>query len=112
MKKRKYAGFWIRFAAALVDSVFSVALFGVGWVINIYLTGREGYSVGKRLFGLKVVGMKGEAPIGLTDALLREVIGKIVSGILIGIGFLWIGFDSEKQGLHDKIAKTYVVYNK
>jgi uncharacterized RDD family membrane protein YckC len=25
------------------------------------------------------------------------------------LGFLWIGFDSEKRGLHDWIAGTYVV---
>ncbi len=111
MENQRYAGFWIRFAAALVDSVFSVVVFGIGWVVNIYLTGKEGYSVGKRLFGLRVVKTDGKTPIGLTDALVREVIGKIISGMLLGIGFLWIAFDSEKQGLHDKIAKTYVVYN-
>jgi uncharacterized RDD family membrane protein YckC len=27
----------------------------------------------------------------------------------LGIGFLTIAFDGRKQGLHDKIANTYVV---
>jgi uncharacterized RDD family membrane protein YckC len=27
----------------------------------------------------------------------------------IGLGFIWIGFDPEKQGWHDKIAGTVVV---
>jgi len=35
--------------------------------------------------------------------------GKILSGLIIGIGYLMIGFTKDKQGLHDKLAKTYVV---
>ena len=27
----------------------------------------------------------------------------------LGLGFFWIGFDSEKRGLHDWLAGTYVV---
>ena len=39
----------------------------------------------------------------------REVLGKFVSSILLGIGYLMVAFDSQKQGLHDKIADTYVI---
>jgi uncharacterized RDD family membrane protein YckC len=28
---------------------------------------------------------------------------------MLGTGFLWIAFDSRKQGIHDKIADTVVV---
>ena len=28
---------------------------------------------------------------------------------MLGMGFLWIAFDSRKQGIHDKIADTVVV---
>ena len=36
------------------------------------------------------------------------------AGYLAGVatlflGFLWMGFDSEKRGLHDWIAGTYVI---
>ena len=41
-------------------------------------------------------------------ALLRYV-GYIVSGIAIGLGFLWIIWDDKKQGWHDKIASTKVI---
>jgi uncharacterized RDD family membrane protein YckC len=27
----------------------------------------------------------------------------------VGLGFIWIAFDAEKQGWHDKIAGTVVV---
>ncbi len=39
----------------------------------------------------------------------REILGKFVSSILLGIGYLMVAFDSQKQGLHDKIADTYVI---
>ena len=58
--------------------------------------------------GIKVVDRQSNIP-GLGPAALREVLGKIVSGIAFCIGFLWIAFDSNKQGWHDKIASTYVV---
>jgi uncharacterized RDD family membrane protein YckC len=33
---------------------------------------------------------------------------KILSGLILGIGFLMIGFTQRKQGLHDQIANTLV----
>lgn len=35
--------------------------------------------------------------------------GKILSGLIIGIGYFIIGFTKNKQGLHDILAKTFVV---
>jgi uncharacterized RDD family membrane protein YckC len=29
--------------------------------------------------------------------------------VLLGIGWLWAFFDKDRQGLHDKLAGTYVV---
>lgn len=106
----RYAGFWIRLGAAVIDVIFSVLFLGIGWVVNVYLTGERGYSLGKKLMGLRVIKENGKCPIGLADALIREVIGKFVSAILLCIGFLIIPFDEKKQGFHDKIAGTYVVY--
>jgi uncharacterized RDD family membrane protein YckC len=40
---------------------------------------------------------------------LREIIGKIVSSIILFIGYLMILWDGKKQGLHDKIAGTVVI---
>lgn len=112
MPNYKYAGFWVRFVASIIDGIFSAILLGIGWIVNIYLVGTSGYSIGKRVVGLKVIKENGKCPIGLVDALIRETIGKFVSVLILGIGYLMIAFDSNKQGLHDKIAKTYVVYEK
>ena len=35
--------------------------------------------------------------------------GKLISAIALCLGFLWIAWDREKQGWHDKIADTHVV---
>jgi uncharacterized RDD family membrane protein YckC len=32
-----------------------------------------------------------------------------VSSLLLGLGFIWVGFDSRKQGWHDKLAGTVVI---
>lgn len=110
IKDLKFAGFWIRFFALIIDCIFSSLLFSLGWIVNVYLTGKYGWSIGKKLLGLKVVKEDGTCPIGIIGAVIREIIGKFISGIILGIGFLMVAFDSKKQGLHDKIAKTYVVY--
>jgi uncharacterized RDD family membrane protein YckC len=64
-------------------------------------------SLGKKLCRLVVVDVDGS---GLTfvNAFLRNL-GKIVSGTVLGIGFLNIIWNEHKQGWHDIFARTYVV---
>ena len=38
-------------------------------------------------------------------------IGYGISEIPLFLGFLWIAFDKNKQGWHDKIAGTFVIKN-
>ena len=40
---------------------------------------------------------------------LLRTSGYVLSAVLFSLGFLWIGFDREKRGLHDWIAGTYVI---
>ena len=61
------------------------------------------------LLGMKVVSVDGK-PLTIKQVILR-LVGYIVSAMAIGIGFIWIAFDAQKQGWADKIAKTYVVKN-
>ncbi len=57
---------------------------------------------------IKVIRASGE-DVSYGRAFLREVPGKFLSGILLGIGYLMVAFDDQKQGLHDRIADTYVI---
>jgi len=124
-----YAGFWIRFVAALLDSVIIVALSvivaTVFAVIKLAVVGslaqlvlaigyyvwfqsRTGQTLGKKVMKIKVVNATGATP-SLGTFALREILGKLASGLILGIGYLMVAWDSKKQGLHDKIASTYVV---
>ena len=88
-------------------AVLSIAplVFGLYCVVGWTLAGR---TFGKALLGLRVVDRKGNHP-SLTRSIVR-VLGYIVSSIL-WIGFIWIAFDSGRDGFHDKIARTHVVYD-
>ena len=41
--------------------------------------------------------------------LIREIIGKSASALVLYLGFIWILFDLNLPGWHDKIARSYVV---
>ena len=128
MASTSYAGFWIRFAAALLDMIIiglPLLLIGGGlflltgvvfiyYVLNlaavvftIYMDGMKGGTPGKLILKIRIVNEQGKL-IGIPGAILRYI-GKFVSGIIFGIGFLMIAWTAKKQGLHDKIAGTYVV---
>ena len=118
----EYAGFWIRLVASIIDLVIvliGLALLSVlapdsltGLALSalyyVLLTGLRGQTVGKMTLGIRVVRADGRLP-GLGYAALREVVGKFVSAIALFLGFLWIAWDREKQGWHDKIAGTRVI---
>jgi uncharacterized RDD family membrane protein YckC len=48
------------------------------------------------------------APVGFPEALVRGLTG-IFSLAVLGIGFLWILKDPDRQAWHDRVAGTYVV---
>jgi uncharacterized RDD family membrane protein YckC len=80
----------------------------ISFAYGIFFIGYCGQTPGKMLVRIKVIRTDGSA-VTYGHAFLREVVGKFISGILLGIGYLMVAFDSQKQGLHDKIADTYVV---
>lgn len=135
-----YAGFWIRFLAILVDAllvlIVAVGLalivggilglsgtyqtvpvtdlanrlgFVVEWLYFTLMTnGANQATYGKMAVGIKVTDESGRR-IGLGRANARYW-SKILSALLLVIGFLMVAFTDRKQGLHDKIAGTLVVY--
>lgn len=105
----EYAGFWIRLAAYLIDVIL---LAFVSWgIVNVfYFIGMwawKGQTLGQMVANVKVVQANGK-PCDLRSAVLR-FLGYLVCCLTLGIGFLIIAFDRRKQGLHDKIADTYVI---
>ena len=124
------AGFWIRFVAAIIDGI----IVGVGYVILMFaMIAIEMYALamilsfiwalgyhiyfpssdmmgtpGKALLGLKITDESGNK-IGVGKAILRYI-GYIISGLVLYIGFIIVGFTENKRGLHDMVASTRVTY--
>ncbi|MGK2905660.1 MAG: RDD family protein [Desulfuromonadales bacterium] len=85
-------------------------LFGASLSIGyaVFFTGYCGQTPGKMALRIMVIRTDG-SPVTYGRAVLREVLGKFISSLLLGIGYLMVIFDNQKQGLHDKIADTYVI---
>ena len=64
-------------------------------------------TVGKKVVGLRVTDLNGQR-INFGKATGRHF-GKILSAIILGIGFIMIAFTEQKQGLHDIMAGTLVL---
>jgi uncharacterized RDD family membrane protein YckC len=98
--------------AALEDPAISFVIWLFGMTISlgyaVFFTGYCGQTPGKMALRIKVVRTDGD-PMTYGRAAKREILGKFVSSLLLGIGYLMVAFDKQKQGLHDKIADTYVV---
>ncbi len=79
-----------------------------GFILNMayftFFLGTRGQTPGKMICGLKVIRIDGN-PIRFGQAALRTL-GYYLNHFTLCIGFLWVAFDSRKQGLHDKIAGT------
>jgi uncharacterized RDD family membrane protein YckC len=131
-----YAGFWIRAAAFIIDlliagaaaGIISRILFGnyiyenpgndpgqgaVSLLVNwVYFAWQESSAkqatIGKMAVGIKVCTENGER-LSFANATGRYI-AKILSTIILFIGFLMVAFDKKAQGLHDRLAKTLVIY--
>ena len=129
-----YVGFWRRLAASLLDLVIVMFVltpvvlyvFGDGWtnaqgvmgiVVNwVPLGGAliafwmfKGATPGKMAISAIVVDAQTHAPVDFWQALTRYV-GYFVSTIPLFAGLAWVAFDTRKQGWHDKMARTVVIF--
>ena len=119
------AGFWRRFAAALIDGILlgivSAILrailgtgggYALGTLITIgyfvYFHGTTGQTPGNAALSIRVVGKDDGEPIGYGRAFVRWLVS-LISGIVFLLGYLWMLWDSEKQTWHDKAANAVVV---
>lgn len=90
-------------------TVFDVIYYLLTVTYFVLMTYYSGATVGKHLMRIKVVDAEGQK-LSFVSVLVRETVGKYLSGLIIYIGYIIAGFDDRKQGLHDKIADTCVIY--
>ena len=125
----RYAGFWIRLLAYIIDAVIlgaitfplvqvlqsmgiaenstNVLSIAISWMyFAVFESSGWMGSPGKKALGLIVTDEQGmRLSVGRAT---RRYFAKILSGLLLGIGFFMIAFTARKQGLHDKIFHTLV----
>ena len=135
-----YAGFWIRVAASLLDSIWLLVLtLTLGWMIygSYYLESTEfllgsadfiisyvlpfiitllfwaykAATPGKMILSMKIVDANTLEKVSNGRLALRYL-GYYVSMLPLFLGFFWVAWDKRKQGWHDKIARTVVVRNR
>ncbi len=107
--RRTAIDYWLDLAIAgepaLWGTVGLVAAIGVIYLFLFQMT--LGRTLGMRVMKLRVIDVYGEPP-SVTRAALRTL-GYLVGILTLGLGFVWMGFDAEKRGLHDWIGGTYVI---
>jgi uncharacterized RDD family membrane protein YckC len=93
---------------AIVDVALAVigAAIAIGYPVGFWVL--LGQTPGQWLLGVRIVRVTGK-PLTVRRALLRYL-GYWLSAIPLGLGFLWVLVDDRRQGWHDKLAGTYVVY--
>jgi uncharacterized RDD family membrane protein YckC len=134
-----YGGFWWRFLAVLLDGIIVAVvssplyiMFGVVGFQNsgvasqlglitvttlirltlacayyVYFWSQKGATPGKMVLGLKVVTANGGL-ISVGRAFGRYF-AQILSGLILGIGYIMAAFDEQKRALHDHICGTRVI---
>jgi len=119
-----YGGFWIRALAALIDGLILgvadfflrprvgvvyplIALVGDWLYFSLMESSSSQGTVGKIVCGLRVTDTQGRR-ISFGRATGRYF-AKILSALILFIGYLMVGWTRQKRGLHDFIAGTLVV---
>jgi uncharacterized RDD family membrane protein YckC len=133
----EYAGFWIRTAASIIDTLLIIvvigplltAIYGTDyWLSTSDVKGRwdmllnyifpaaaiivfwiyKSATPGKMLLKLKVVdAATGGKPS--TGQFIGRYFSYYLAGIPLLLGIFWVGIDKRKQGWHDKLAGTLVI---
>jgi uncharacterized RDD family membrane protein YckC len=138
MEDTHYAGFWIRLAASLIDTVILIVVLSVpltiiygvdytapnvagpGFMANLLQTivpvaltvwfwVKYLGTPGKILLKLQVVDANTGQALSTPQAIGRYL-GYYISLLPFLLGFIWVAFDAKKQGFHDKLAGTVVIH--
>ncbi|WP_026895784.1 RDD family protein [Clostridiisalibacter paucivorans] len=99
-----------------VDSDASLGIY-LGFMIMTILVPiiLQGYfwtkstSLGKRAMGMKVIKKDSNENMSFFMMLIRETIGKYISGFIFFLGYIWILIDDDNQAWHDKLVGSVVI---
>ncbi|SDI91958.1 Uncharacterized membrane protein YckC, RDD family [Natribacillus halophilus] len=129
-------GFWIRLVAILLDGLLIGAVVTIGLSLGLDPQSQAvqlgegllalayvivvpalwfGYTVGKRIVGIRVV-KKDHSDVSFGTMVMREFVAGLVYGFTFGIAIIvsifMVTLRQDKRAIHDFIAGTYVTHNK
>jgi uncharacterized RDD family membrane protein YckC len=90
---------------ALVMGLVLTAAIGLVYLLVAHIA--LGRTLGMRLLRIRIIDVYGDPPSPARS--VARCAGYLVGIATLFLGFLWMGFDSEKRGLQDWIAGTYVI---
>jgi uncharacterized RDD family membrane protein YckC len=79
---------------------------GLATVYFVVFHGLAGKTIGKWIFGLRVVGPE-QTPIGYRQSLLRWLAAVAFAPLVLG--FLWVLWSPQKRAWHDYVARSWVI---
>ena len=94
--------YWIILLVILVNFLIYFVYYIGFWMV-------AGQTPGKSLMGVRIVRTDG-ARLKFHNAVIR-LVGYWISTMFFFMGYWWVLFDSRRQGWHDKLARTMVVYS-
>lgn len=93
---------WLQLAAVSIVAIVTAAIY------YIFFWTLMGQTPGKMLLGLRIISLNG-SQLTFWQA-LRRFIGYFLSALALYAGYWWVLIDNRRQGWHDKLAGTIVVY--
>lgn len=90
---------------AIVMGIVLFLAVGITYLFVFHLL--QGRTLGMRLMKMRVIDVYGDRPSPARCA--ARCAGYLASVATLFLGFLWMGFDSEKRALQDWLAGTYVI---
>jgi uncharacterized RDD family membrane protein YckC len=93
---------------SIVDAIWTITAFFAAPLYFIFFYSTTGQTIGMYVMGIRVVRADGKH-MSLWGSIVRWF-GLFLSAIPLGLGFLWVIIDDRRQGWHDKLAHTCVIY--
>lgn len=136
----EYAGFWARFFATIIDTVIIILItlpltmmvygdemltnttlfmgpadllinYVLPFVAVILFWHFKSATPGKMLLKITIIDANDGGKLSVAQSVGRYF-AYIPAMLPLFLGFVWVAFDSKKQGWHDKLAKTLVIKQK
>lgn len=88
-------------------ALFQTVLFGLTYTYYSYFWMHGGQTTGMRAWRIRVLSADGQRGITPWQALLRFFVA-IPSGLLAGLGFLWMLWDPRRMTWHDRYSESQI----